>query len=287
MIKQIKNIIIENKDKFGMGEFSSDQIKVSKFFHGNPSVNTKVLFFISIEKIPLCLIKMVRNADSNDLILRETEGIEYFKSIGLRVPKLFFTGEINDLKYLCQGIVSGQPVGKRSEAEAFRFIAQYNNSVIKAKKIKISSILDMVKNLEINGDKEYNQTIKLLSERKEIDLYFAAQHGDLTYRNLMKDGEVIVFIDFENFGLRSVWGIDVIHYLTRMVDANNEKRDVVDTMIYFVKATKQYRDEYDLEISDKECEVLFLIDLLFEILQKNLFYRRSEIVPLMKDLWLK
>lgn len=287
MINQIKNIVIENKDKFDIIDFSSDQIKVSKFFHGNPSFSTKVLFFISIKNTPLCLIKIVRNSGSNDLIIREIEGIKYFHSIGLNVPRIFFTGEINGLRYFCQEIVSGAPVGKVSEKEVFHFIAEYNNSVLKTSKIKISTVLDMVKDLEIKGDNEYNQTISLLSERKDDDLFFAEQHGDLTYKNLMKNGENIVFIDFENFGLRSFWGIDVTHYLTRMVNANNEKRDVLDTMNFFVEATKKYRDEYNLGISDKECRDLFLLDLLFEILQKNLFHRREEIIPAMKNIWSK
>jgi aminoglycoside phosphotransferase len=291
MIDQIKKIILENKDKFGLADFSANQIKISKFFHGSPLTSTKILFFVSADDKPACLIKMARDVGSNDKLEREIEGLKYFLSLGLNVPKLFFIGEINNLKYICQQIISGHPVGKKDEEKIFPFVAGYHNSVKKIKKIKIADILDDIKDLDIKNDKEYEQVIDLLNQRKDNQIFIAKQHGDLTYKNLMNNQNKIVFIDFENFGLRSFWGNDVIHYLARMTDVFNKiyskNNNVLETMNGFVQMTRKFRDEYRLGISSSECEDLFLMDLLFEDLQRTYSPLKKEIIPIMKNLWLK
>ena len=234
---------------------------------------------------------MARDIESNGMIERETEGLKYFSSTGLNTPKIFSTGKMGDLNYVCEEIISGQPVGKRSEAEYFYLVAEYHNSVKKIKKIKIASVSEAIKDLGITGDQEYEQAIKLLNKRKERDIYVANQHGDLTYKNLMKkDGGGIVFIDFENFGLRSVWGNDVIHYLVRMTnvfDFYKENKDVSENMSRFVETSKVYREKYNLGIDDEECADLFLLDLLFNDLQRTYFSVKKEIIPLMKNIWSK
>jgi thiamine kinase-like enzyme len=179
---------------------------------------------------------------------------------------------MNGLKYICQEIVSGQPLGKKSQKNFLPFAAGYHNSVQKTKKIKISTVLDAVKNFDIKNDTEYEQVVGLLGQRKDDDIYLAEQHGDLTYKNLIKNEKSVTFIDFENFGLRRVWGEDIIHYLVRMTDMQNrfaENKNVSEILSDFVELTKIYRTKYDLNISDRECGNLFLLDLLFDDLQRT------------------
>lgn len=288
MIDNIKNIIKENKEELGLNDFSFEEIKVSKFFHGAPSYSTKVIFFISYQNKPICLIKVVRNSEENDLIEREIDGIKHFNFVGLKTPKILGSGKIDNLKYVCQEILPGQPAGKNKEIMIFSKVANYHKSVVKTKKIKIKEILEPIKTLSFPPDTEMSQTLEELSLKKDNEIYIASQHGDLTYKNLIiNSGGEISFIDFENFGLRSVWGIDITHYMSRMTDANNVKRSSFDTASYFVSASKKYRNKYDLGISDEECFDLFLLNLLFEILKKNFFHMRKDIIPMMKNIWLK
>lgn len=280
MIEEIKKIIFKNEE----------DIKISKFFHGNPATSTKVLFFVSYKNKPFCIIKMVRDLEWNDLIEREINGIRYFNSLELKTPKILSFGQVNSLNYVCQELIQGQSVGKREEKNIFPLVAKYHNLVNKGKIIKINLILDAIKDLNIKNDREYEQVISLLNERKNNDIYIANQHGDLTYKNIIKDKDSIVFIDFENFGLRSFWGSDITHYLTRMTnvyDLYKKSKIVSETMFLFVGMTKKYRDEYDLGISDEQCADLFLLDLLFEDLQKTYSPTRKEIISIMKNIWLK
>ena len=277
MIDEIKKIFPENPKG----------LKISKFFHGGPAYATKILFFVSFGNQPVGLIKMVRNPEENDLIDREIEGIKYFTSLKLKTPQIINLGEIKGLKYIFQEILPGRSVNKNEAVKIFSKVANYHNFVNKAGQIKIKEIIEPIKNLKIQKDREILDTLEQLSLRENNKIYLAPQHGDLTYRNLIINGDDISFIDFENFGLRPVWGLDVIHYLSRMVDANNEKRNVADTALYFVEASRKYRNKHDLKISDEESADLFLLDLLFEILKKNFFSGRKEIIPAIKNIWQK
>lgn len=275
MIERIKKII------------QGDDLKISKFFHGDPSRNTKILFFVSHLDKPFCIIKIVRSEEENDLILREIDGIKYFGSAGLKVPKIINYGQIDGLNYVAEEILVGMPAGKAAETSIFPAIAGYHKSIVKDRKIKIKTILDSLRELKINPDEEMAQTLELFSLRENREVYVAPQHGDLTYKNLIVNEGEISFIDFENFGLYSVWGMDITHYMTRMFNIYEQKRNVSETMNYFVSVSRKYRKDYDLEISDEECVDLFLLDLLFEILKKTLFVMKKDIIPVIKNIWLK
>jgi len=62
----------------------------------------KFLFFVSCKNRPLCIIKIARSIEFNNIIERELEGMRHFSSIGLHVPKLFFSGQVRELKCVCQ-----------------------------------------------------------------------------------------------------------------------------------------------------------------------------------------
>lgn len=277
MIDEIKKIF-SDKNK---------NIKVSKFFHGDPSTNTKVLFFVSQENKSLGIVKMVRKPEENDLIKREIDGINYFKSMGLKVPEILGIGQINGLDYVCQEVLQGMPVGKNEQIKVFPQILNYHKKSKKIKEIKIKEILNSIKTLEIVPNEEMSQILEDLSLRENNKIWVANQHGDLTYKNLIiKDGE-ISFIDFENFGLHSVLGIDIIHYMGRMVDANNEKGNISEIISYFIETSRKFRNNYDLDMPDEQCRDLFLLDMLFEVLKKTLFHMRGDVTPLIKNIWLK
>lgn len=286
MIDEIKNIVIENKKSFNLDNFSLSEIKISKFFHGRPSTSNKVLFFVSLKNNPICLIKMVRDSGDNNLIQREIEGIRYFHSLNLKTPEIFSNGEINGGSYFCQSILRGVPVGKDKEVKVFPDIAKYHKTIPKTEKIKIKKILEPIKTLKASSDKAISKILEQLSLRENNEIFIANQHGDLTYKNLIIDNKgEISFIDFENFGLRSIWGIDVVHYMIRITDARIEREDVSSTVSHFVSASREYRDKYNLNISDEECVDLLLLDLLFEVLKKNFFSLRKDINPLVKNIW--
>lgn len=279
MINEIKKIIIDNGKFFGKEYFSEREVHISKFFHGDPATSTKILFFVSVNGEPFCILKTVRKIEQNDIIDREIEGLKHFKSLGMNVP-IFFSGYFNGTKFICQEVVSGRPVGKKNQSDYFPIVAKYHNSVKKLKNIRIAEILDKIKDFDIVNDKEYDQIINLLHERRNNEICIADQHGDLTYKNLLTNGDNVIFIDFENFGLRSFWGGDITHYLVRMINVYEDykkNKSVVETMSSFVKITKSFRQKYSLNISEKECEDLFLLDLLFEDLQRT--YK--------KNIWLK
>jgi aminoglycoside phosphotransferase len=281
MIEEIKKIIS------GVGE---GEIKVSKFFHGSPSFSSKVLFYATVGGEPACIIKMPRASKDNDMIEREVAGLKHFQSLGLRVPEILSTGQLEGRSFVCQRVVSGQPVGLRNEEKFFPAVAIYHKSVKKGKEIKIKDILQAVESLGVEGDEEFKQVVKLLQAREDKPVVTALQHGDLTYKNLIANSGEVTFIDFENFGLRSIWGNDAVHYLARLTkvyEVYHQNKNLSETVDRFVRLSKPYREKYDLEISDEECADLFLLDLLLEDLQKTYAPARPEVILFLKNLWLK
>src|SRR3989344_4756837 len=148
MISEIKKLIIDNKEKLGDVPFSHEELKVSKFFHGSPVTNTKLLFFVTLNDKPLCILKMVRDESDNGVIVRESTGIEYLRSIDVSTPKIFFTGEINNLKFLCQEIIAGCPVGQDKQESLIPFVIDFHNKANKIKELHVSDILSVLQGLE-------------------------------------------------------------------------------------------------------------------------------------------
>jgi thiamine kinase-like enzyme len=286
MIDQIKKEIFLNKSKFYIKDFNMEDIRISKFFHGSPVSNNKVIFFVSILNTPLCIMKIVRNKKFNLIIEREIAGMNYFIKNNILTPKIFFSGDISENRYVCEEILNAGPVGKSGEVHALKLVAEYHNNVKKGHKIKISEIISKVNNLGIKGDLEFNEAIGLLNAYSDNYLNFAPQHGDLTCRNIFVKGEKLLLIDLENFGLRSIWGSDITHYLSRIFNAH-ALNGIERAMLNFVENTREFRSNYALGISDSECRELFLIDFLFEVLQKNHPEIYTEVIGVMNDLWLE
>jgi hypothetical protein len=284
MIHQIKKEIILHKQDFGIDNFEEGDIFVSKFFHGNPATNNKIIFYISVFSKPLCILKISRASTSNSIIEREEKGMGTFESEGLLVPKVFFTGDILGNKYICEELVNALPVGKYNETSAFSLVSEYHKSIKKGKYIRLGDIIEKVKSLSIHSDPEFSSVLDLLSVYKDDGVYFANQHGDLTCRNIFIKDDKLIFIDLENFGLRAFWGGDVVHYLTRIFDTSTLS-DIGQRAKDFVKNTTKFRSEYVLDISDKECQIFYLVDFLFEILQKNHPEISSETACLMSNIW--
>lgn len=285
MIEHIKKIIEEHKNTFKKGDFLATELKVSKFFHGNPSLNTKVLFPVFLRQAPLCILKVVRSVDVNSLLEREIKGLEYFAQSNIKVPQVFFSGQINGLSFVCEEVIGGFPVGKKEESVWLPQVVSYHTSVKKIKKITIGTLLELFDGIDSPYDKEFVRTKVLLSQRVKRGVWLAPQHGDVTSKNLIIHQGRLHFIDFENFNMRPVWGLDLVHYMTRLVNAHNEGRDIKETLAFFVSSVKKYKEYPLFGISDDELEDLFLLDFFFEIMQKNLFKRKAEVLPLMEKIW--
>lgn len=280
MIEKIKSIINSHKEDFE-NKITTD-IKISKFFHGRPDTNKKVLFFISNSDQPLCIFKIVRDSKFNNVIEREIAGMSAFPDIA---PKLFFHGELNGLFYLCEEVVSGSPAGKSREKKLLPFITEFHKNSKKGKSIKINNLLNLFSGFSFKDD-EYNFVHKNLLNRKNEIVYLSDQHGDCTYKNVIfnKNGKAIL-IDWENFGLRPIWGIDLIHYLSRIVFSGNAFLSKTEPQDFFVDEIWNYVERSNLDLDKKQIENIFFVDWFFEILQKDHPEVYDNVIIQMQKIW--
>jgi thiamine kinase-like enzyme len=125
-----------------------------------------------------------------------------------------------------------------------------------------------------------------LIKRKDDALWISHSHGDMTYKNIMtRENKKMVIIDWENFGLRPIYGIDVIHYIFRLIHQGNLNLNVSLAIADFKKGLEKYNEKFKLDFTEKEIENLFLIDWFFEILQKNDLKKYHTVIPLMQKIW--
>ncbi|MDQ5968934.1 MAG: hypothetical protein QG579_91 [Patescibacteria group bacterium] len=283
MIEEIKKIITENKKNLFRSDFFENDLKVSKFFHGRPETNKKIIFYVSVFDKPLCIFKMTRINMYNDIIDREVAGLSAFPNIS---PKLFFHGQLGGLNYMCEEVASGVPVGKSQEVDYLVKVLEWHKNLTRVRQVKIDEIIKLFSNVSFDNDKEFGIVLTELLKRKEESLWLSLGHGDMTYKNIMvRIDKQITIIDWENFGLRPIYGIDIIHYLSRMIYTGDFEHDVPSALSHFTKDVEKYENKLGLGFTQREVEDLFLLDWFFEVLQKNNIKKYNEVIPLMQKIW--
>lgn len=286
MIENIKRLVLENEGVFKKDiDFSTahSSLHVSKFFHGDPRFNKKILFFVSVSGTPLCIFKVARKTLFNDCIKREIAGMSEYGLPG-STPTVFLSGDIDGQAYVCEEIVTGTPAGISRQKELIPFVLSEHKHAKKGEKIIIEDILDLFKDLPLKGYEEFDLIWEELSKRKNDVVYTAKQHGDMTYKNIILDkNNKPKLIDFENFGLRSVWGIDLVHYIARMIYGGVLHPHIPDALFGFVSGFK--KEVTDSGLTDRDLENIFLIDWLFDAFQKDYKSLYARIIPRMEQIY--
>jgi hypothetical protein len=265
-----------------------DTVHVSKFFHGDPAINKKILFYVSSKGKPFCIFKITRDPKYNDLIDREQQGILAFKS-NITTPRVLLSGKIDGCAYICQGIISGTPLGKKRELSVLPALIGMHLSAKKGTPITLGQFVQHFAPLNLPAYWEHDDIVKLLLERKDDVIHGAPQHGDCTYKNILveKNGgtKKPVLIDWEYFGLRSIWGIDLVHYLIRCT--RTEGKDITIAYTSFIARVKEMNKYFSLEkigLNERDLENLYLVDRFFDVLQKDFPNHYSDISKRMVSL---
>lgn len=258
--------IIQHSKSLNIENIDASKIRISKFFHGNHINNRKFLFLVSYSGHPLCMIKICREREWNRIIDREVSGLKFISELDKSLsPKVFFADELEGLKFVCEEFIDGFPVGQNNETEGFKLVSNFHHLIKKDSMIEIGDLLAVFDGYFSDESIEF----ATLSKRKSQKVYKAPQHGDLTYKNIIKRKNTgIAIIDWENFGLRPIWGTDLVHYITRLVWRKFPNRNFEEYKIIFIKEAKKYLMENKISIDDDTLENLFLIDRLFDLFQK-------------------
>lgn len=187
----------------------ADSLSVSCFYHGSAYPDKKILFLVCDGTRQVCMVKMMWDSRYNAQLHYECEAQRKAASLLtlMRVPEVLFEDTINGRAIYAEIVAPGAPVGKRRALDYLNLISRQQNLIEKGEMFSLSQVAT---------------SLGIMTEGLDEALVHRAwSHGDLTYANII-DGRVGLFIiDWERFGERPIWGIDLIHYLVRVFDIKN------------------------------------------------------------------
>ena len=276
MIDEFKKILTSNLDLLGIKQKNFTGFAISKFAHNTRNDISKVIFLVSHNQVPIGVIKVLRNKKYNKFLFQEktyqTKGLsQVFLS-----PKVYFEGQIGEYYFYVEEFIAGQTVNRYSE-EILSLVINHQLAIEK------KAILDFEKLLNIFQfnitDKNYLDLFKdwQLSLKELNDpVYFAVQHGDMDFMNIIVKGSKYYLIDWETVGDYFVWGLDLMHYLKRNTKYSNFED--------FVFQIKNLKDLEKVNWSESQIKFLFLTDNLVDFLRKNYFLEyRNKLMDHFKD----
>jgi len=271
MINEIKKSIIKN---LTLESFDSkkDEIFLTKFSHAQDFPYSKVLFLVTNKKQILGIIKVIRDKKYNVVLSNEfgSQKNSNDHSSKVKTPETYFTDTLeNGYDIYMEEFVGNGPIGKRDAKEYLDKIYLYQDSVIKKEDLSISSVADIfaTKEIELNN-KIYSKLIKKLRGLGGFASK-AENHGDLTYMNVCDVKGTTYFIDWTNYGERKIWGIDFVHYFIRSFGIKNEEE--------FERRLSKYREESGLLADIDYFKKIYLVDRLYDLLEKNNRYLYVEV----------
>lgn len=273
MIDFFKDILKKNIVQFFV--IPTEDIFISKFYHGSGATDHKVLFLVTDGISEKCIIKIMRSKEYNYILQNEVNSNKSFGGIeGISVPKTLFSGKFGDIFFCIEEFVFGDSISKRSAIEYLDRIFQFQLSIKKGQVITLQEVVNkFIPYSKI--DSEFELFFKeLVSYNPKTILNKSESHGDLTYKNILDSHDGLSIIDFEKANRRTIWGLDFCHYFIRCFEVQDIKN--VNCMIDDPNFERFTGDELEY------WKILCLIDYMFDYLEKRYRYKYDELIKSFK-----
>jgi len=230
-----------------------------KLYHAGDTPGSKILFFVFYSGKTLGVVKIIRDAKHNEKLEDECNAQSNVLRVmkgDMLVPEVLHSGFVGKHFFMYETCVPGVPVGKKFAKKYITTITEYQLQVIKKQKVAISNIYKIFSSVPVQNKKYQELVNKLLENSKSI--FCGDNHGDMTFMNILVNKNDLYIIDWENFGERSVWGLDFVHYFVRA--HNNVSIEILLEHFDELKEKPMNSDEF---------ESLCAIDSLYDFLEKN------------------
>jgi hypothetical protein len=251
MIDKLEALV---EKKFGAG-----RISFTKFCQRIAGPETKILFFVTCDGKPLCVLKMMRSAVYNETLKREKIAQEHIQPVGkCRVPKVYFDGFVGDRYVYAEEVISGLSISKRTVARHEREIVEFTDSFPKEGNITAQELVAMFEERLPQADEGAKKLISNL-RKSGVILKKGLTHGDLGTPNILKDNRRLYIIDWAHAGKCPVALIDAVYFMSRL-------RRIRDLSDWRTRAAPDFMRYTGLNSS--EAEALYCVHILYKILNK-------------------
>ncbi len=257
MIEQFKKAIHARSDLFpGIEE---GELGFTKFCQRIAGPDTKVLFFVTHKKKPLCIIKIMRENSFNWRLKQEAETQRRLSEKELNfVPEVYFDGEIDGRYFYAEQVIIGDPLTKHDAQKSEDLIIRTVESFPTSGAIQSLHLYKIFKQCNI-ADENFKFLLGVFGDR-EITFKKGITHGDFGLPNLIKTEQGVYAIDWGRANEKPLWLIDAVYFLVRVrgiKDLNDWEKRGVPALI-----------EHS-SIDKVTAKSLYCASILFEILYKK------------------
>jgi len=276
MIEKITKLIEKNWDSlpFKYPLNNKESLIVTKFCQRIVGQNTKVLFLVTCQEKPICIIKTIRDVRFNEKLKKEKEAQEKIKgSSVVVVPRVYFDG-IMDGRYLyAEEVVLGKLISsrlaKKNEGEIVKMIQSfpvYGN-------ISSKKLVDIFSECIPEEDSRLPVFIKYING-VDVVLKKGLTHSDFARPNIMVNFNKLYVIDWERAGERPIWLIDAVYFMVKLRGIRNIEEWNKKASPVFIRYTG---------VNTDTATALYCIHVVLEIFRKKYPERYNVVISRLRD----
>lgn len=255
-VSKVKAFVREHRDAMPR---EAGELRITKFCQRIAGPDTKILFLLTDEAGPVCIVKTMRSPEHNERLRAEASAQRTLESAGCAVAPRFFCEGTVDGRYLyAEEAISGISLSRR-EARA-----------------RERELIDIIKTFPARGSMSTDAIAFILGEYAPPDQNFARAlerlrrhgtavqagltHSDLGRVNILRDGERIRIVDWGRAGERPFYLLDAVYLLVRLHGIRSADEWRMIGVPRLVASTR---------IGQAQAEALYDIYILTEILYRK------------------
>jgi predicted Ser/Thr protein kinase len=259
MIEELKQLLHQNWISLGVKD-APQKIRSTKFCQRLAGADTKVLFYVTNNGKPVCILKQMRNAQFNERLKKEAEAQKKLTTKGLNfIPKIYFEG-VAERKYTyAEEIIEGRTLSMRAGLKHEAHIIEMVSSFPVGGSISSSQLTGLLNKYIPKKEGNIMPLMESL-QKEEVVLTTGLTHGDLGLPNIIQRHSSFYIIDWGRAGEKPFYLIDAVYLLIRLHRIRNLEDWNERGVPLFMRYTK----------SDfKTASALYCIHIIFEILNKK------------------
>jgi hypothetical protein len=268
MMDELQALIVQKAGVFGHPIHAS-ALSFTKFCQRVAAPHTKVLFFVTHEGRPLCIVKMMRSASYNQKLQNE-KNVQERACVGktVRPPKVFFEGMVGDRYVYAEEIVEGIPLSIESASKYEADLIAYAAVLPQVGSIPSTELADVFARYAPEHDIPFTNALADLRSYTVL-LPEGITHGDFGRPNILKTHDGLRVIDFERGNERPLYLFDAVYFMVKtrkIISKEHWKEEGVPVLVSYTGTTKEIAG------------ALYASFLLFEVLRRKYHERYMSVV---------
>lgn len=250
------NLLKENLIQSWPQPLREEALRFTKFCQRVTRPDSKVLFLVTHQKQPLCIIKTMRSKEKNSLLKSEAKAQKTINThLPNTAPKVFFEGELsNGLYVYAEEVIKSIPVSRREALLSFKELARVISKFPTYGEVSVGEVVRVIEDFCPQYDTKCATLLALLDKSATLKTGFS--HSDLGRVNILgKDGAPCI-IDWERAGETPFWLIDAVYLFKKLHRITTIEKWRAKSIVF----PTEFADE-------KTLESLFILAELFETLR--------------------